>query len=152
MRDSWNPTPTSLLVFLRPPPLSSLQIVWPQYYGKACLGVVSGSSMTSAVLGSALGPLVWGYAYDHLTTSASSDILGGSGEKDAAWGDIIGWTIPWALATGLLTWTMARKPQHPSRRGSGTPSGAGGDMVYAPVSLNDKEEGDVEMEEVSFDQ
>ena len=38
----------------------SLQFVWPQYYGKGCLGAVNGSSMTSAVLGSALGPMIWG--------------------------------------------------------------------------------------------
>lgn len=42
----------------------ALNYVWPSYFGRLALGSIKGSAMTVMVLGSALGPLPFGFAYD----------------------------------------------------------------------------------------
>lgn len=42
----------------------ALNYVWPSYYGRKALGSIKGSAMTVMVLGSALGPLPFGIAFD----------------------------------------------------------------------------------------
>jgi sugar phosphate permease len=39
-------------------------VIWPEYYGRSYLGSIKGMTMMAAVIGSALGPLPFGYAYD----------------------------------------------------------------------------------------
>jgi MFS family permease len=39
-------------------------IIWPDYYGRHYLGSIRGITMMAGVIGSALGPLPYGYAYD----------------------------------------------------------------------------------------
>ncbi|CAM4089157.1 MFS transporter [Mesobacillus thioparans] len=43
----------------------TLNYVWPSFFGRKSLGSIKGSAMTVTVLGSALGPLPFGLAYDH---------------------------------------------------------------------------------------
>ncbi|MBT2756888.1 MFS transporter [Mesobacillus foraminis] len=42
----------------------ALNYVWPSYFGRKALGSINGTAMTVMVLGSALGPLPFGIAYD----------------------------------------------------------------------------------------
>lgn len=42
----------------------ALNYVWPSYFGRMALGSIKGSAMTVMVLGSALGPLPFGFAFD----------------------------------------------------------------------------------------
>ncbi|ABR47226.1 major facilitator superfamily MFS_1 [Alkaliphilus metalliredigens QYMF] len=42
----------------------STGVLWPNYFGKKNLGSIRGFAMTAMVIGSALGPLPFGYAYD----------------------------------------------------------------------------------------
>jgi MFS family permease len=42
----------------------ALNYVWPSYFGRMALGSIKGSAMTVTVLGSALGPLPFGFAFD----------------------------------------------------------------------------------------
>lgn len=42
----------------------ALNYVWPSYFGRMSLGSIKGSAMTITVLGSALGPLPFGFSYD----------------------------------------------------------------------------------------
>lgn len=39
-------------------------VIWPDYYGRRHLGSIRGVTMMAGVIGSALGPLPYGYAYD----------------------------------------------------------------------------------------
>jgi len=39
-------------------------VIWPEYYGRRYLGSIKGVTMMAGVIGSALGPLPYGYAYD----------------------------------------------------------------------------------------
>ena len=39
-------------------------VIWPDYYGRHHLGSIRGMTMMAGVIGSALGPLPFGYAYD----------------------------------------------------------------------------------------
>jgi len=39
-------------------------VIWPEYYGRLHLGGIRGVSMMAGVIGSALGPLPYGFAYD----------------------------------------------------------------------------------------
>ena len=39
-------------------------VIWPEYYGRRHLGSIRGVTMMAGVIGSALGPLPYGYAYD----------------------------------------------------------------------------------------
>jgi MFS family permease len=39
-------------------------VIWPEYYGLRYLGSIRGITMMAAVIGSALGPFPYGYAYD----------------------------------------------------------------------------------------
>lgn len=39
-------------------------VVWPEYYGRKYLGSIRGISLMAGVLGSALGPLPYGFTYD----------------------------------------------------------------------------------------
>ena len=39
-------------------------VIWPDYYGRRNLGSIRGVTMMAGVIGSALGPLPYGYAYD----------------------------------------------------------------------------------------
>jgi MFS family permease len=39
-------------------------VIWPDYYGRHHLGSIRGITMMAGVIGSALGPLPYGYAYD----------------------------------------------------------------------------------------
>ncbi len=39
-------------------------VIWPDYYGRQHLGSIRGVTMMAGVIGSALGPLPYGYAYD----------------------------------------------------------------------------------------
>jgi MFS family permease len=39
-------------------------VIWPEYYGRSYLGSIKGMTMMAGVIGSALGPLLYGYAYD----------------------------------------------------------------------------------------
>ena len=43
----------------------TLNFVWPSFFGRQSLGSIKGSAMTVTVLGSALGPLPFGLAYDY---------------------------------------------------------------------------------------
>ncbi|GAM15383.1 MFS transporter [Mesobacillus selenatarsenatis] len=43
----------------------TLNYVWPSFFGRKSLGSIKGSAMTVTVLGSALGPLPFGLAYDY---------------------------------------------------------------------------------------
>ena len=43
----------------------STGVVWPNYFGRKNLGSIRGFAMTAMVLGSALGPLPFGIAYDY---------------------------------------------------------------------------------------
>lgn len=42
----------------------STEVLWPNYFGRKYLGSIRSLTMTSVVIGSALGPLPFGYAYD----------------------------------------------------------------------------------------
>lgn len=42
----------------------ALNYVWPSYFGRASLGSIKGTATTVMVLGSAFGPLPFGFAYD----------------------------------------------------------------------------------------
>lgn len=42
----------------------STGVLWPNYFGRKCLGSISGFAMTAMVIGSSLGPLPFGLAYD----------------------------------------------------------------------------------------
>jgi len=39
-------------------------VIWPEYYGRKHLSTIRGATMMAGVIGSALGPLPFGYAYD----------------------------------------------------------------------------------------
>jgi sugar phosphate permease len=39
-------------------------VIWPEYYGRRYLASIKGITMMAGVIGSALGPLPYGYAYD----------------------------------------------------------------------------------------
>ena len=41
-------------------------VIWPEYYGRLHLGSIRGVTMMAGVIGSALGPLPYGFAYDLL--------------------------------------------------------------------------------------
>jgi MFS family permease len=43
----------------------TLNIVWPNYFGRKFLGSIKGIAMTSVIIGSAFGPLPFGFARDH---------------------------------------------------------------------------------------
>ncbi len=43
----------------------ALNYVWPSYFGRASLGSIKGTATTVMVLGSAFGPLPFGFAYDY---------------------------------------------------------------------------------------
>jgi len=40
-------------------------VIWPNYYGRKYLGSIRGVAMTAMVIGSAFGPLPFGFSYDH---------------------------------------------------------------------------------------
>lgn len=42
----------------------ALNVIWPAYFGRRHLGTIRGVAMTAMVVGSALGPLPFGWAYD----------------------------------------------------------------------------------------
>ncbi|WP_349409805.1 MFS transporter [Pseudalkalibacillus sp. SCS-8] len=42
----------------------TLSIIWPDYFGRKYLGSIKGLAMTTMVIGSAFGPLPYGFAYD----------------------------------------------------------------------------------------
>ncbi len=42
----------------------ALNYVWPSYFGRQSLGSIKGTAMTVTVIGSALGPLPFGFAFD----------------------------------------------------------------------------------------
>ncbi|WP_257348405.1 MFS transporter [Pseudalkalibacillus decolorationis] len=42
----------------------TLSIIWPDYFGRKHLGSIKGLAMTTMVIGSAFGPLPFGFAYD----------------------------------------------------------------------------------------
>ncbi|MCC5911196.1 MAG: MFS transporter [Clostridiaceae bacterium] len=42
----------------------STGVLWPNYFGREHLGSIRGTAMTAMVIGSALGPLPFGFAYD----------------------------------------------------------------------------------------
>ncbi|WP_321164160.1 MFS transporter [Tepidibacillus decaturensis] len=42
----------------------TLNIIWPNYFGRKHIGSIKGVAMTATVLGSAFGPLPFGVAYD----------------------------------------------------------------------------------------
>jgi MFS family permease len=44
--------------------LVSTNVLWPNYYGRKHIGSIRSITMTAFVIGSALGPLPFGYAYD----------------------------------------------------------------------------------------
>lgn len=39
-------------------------VIWPNYYGRKYLGSIRGVAMTAMVVGSAFGPLPFGFAFD----------------------------------------------------------------------------------------
>jgi uncharacterized membrane protein YdjX (TVP38/TMEM64 family) len=39
-------------------------VIWPEYFGRRNLSSISGITMMAGVIGSALGPLPYGFAYD----------------------------------------------------------------------------------------
>lgn len=58
-------------------------VVWPNYFGRKHLGSIRGMAMTASVMGSAFGPLPFGFAFDRfggyseiLLFSMISPILG----------------------------------------------------------------------------
>lgn len=44
----------------------TLQVIWPNYYGREHLGKIGSITATATVIGSAFGPIPFGWAYDHL--------------------------------------------------------------------------------------
>ena len=70
----------------------SLQIVWPTYYGKGCLGKLNSLFATSGVIGSAIGPVAYGFAID----------------KVGDWNQILWCTVPVSMGTATLIWIFAR--------------------------------------------
>ena len=42
-----------------------MMVVWPRFYGWEHLGSISSINMSFMVAGSALGPYMFGFAYDH---------------------------------------------------------------------------------------
>ena len=41
-------------------------VIWPNYFGRSHLGSIRGAAMTAMVIGTAFGPLPFGYAFDRL--------------------------------------------------------------------------------------
>lgn len=72
-----------------------LQYVWPDYYGKGCLGKLNSLQATSMVIGSAIGPIAYGVAIDHV----------------GSWSKILWTTVPIAIGTAVALWIFARKPK-----------------------------------------
>ncbi|WP_226647471.1 MFS transporter [Mesobacillus subterraneus] len=71
----------------------ALNYVWPSFFGRQSLGSIKGSAMTVTVLGSALGPLPFGLAYDYF--GGYEDIL------------LISITLP---LLGIAASLLAKKP------------------------------------------
>lgn len=69
-------------------------IVWPNYFGRAHLGSISGISMAMVVIGSALGPLPFGLAFDQF-----------GGYVEILWGMVL---FP---ALGIIAALLAHPPQ-----------------------------------------
>jgi sugar phosphate permease len=69
-------------------------VIWPDYYGRHHLGSIRGVTMMAGVIGSALGPLPYGYAYD---------IFGGYTEALT-----ISMIFP---VLGIIAALMAKKPE-----------------------------------------
>lgn len=40
-----------------------MSVIWPNYYGRAHIGSIQGITTTATVLGSALGPILFGWAH-----------------------------------------------------------------------------------------
>jgi MFS family permease len=72
----------------------ALTYVWPSYFGRAYLGSIKGIATTVMVLGSAFGPLPFGYAYD--TFGGYTEIL------------LISLIFP---VLGVVCSVLARKPE-----------------------------------------
>ena len=51
----------------------STNAIWPNYFGRRYQGTIRGTAMTAMVIGSSLGPLPFGFAYDYF--SGYSEIL-----------------------------------------------------------------------------
>jgi len=51
----------------------STNVLWPNYFGRKYQGTIRGTAMTAMVIGSSLGPLPFGFAYDYF--SGYSEIL-----------------------------------------------------------------------------
>ena len=51
----------------------SNNVIWPNYFGRKYQGTIRGTAMTAMVIGSSLGPLPFGFAYDYF--SGYSEIL-----------------------------------------------------------------------------
>ena len=49
-------------------------VLWPKYYGRSNLGVISGFATTFGVIGSGIGPLIYGFGRD-ISTSYTPVIL-----------------------------------------------------------------------------
>ena len=103
----------------------SLQLVWPNHFGKDCLGALNGVVGSCVVFGSAMGPMVFGWAFDRVHS----------------WDRILRLTCPWALATAVVTWRYGRKPYRMAV------SGRMG-VMYRRVSLEEEQEEGGDMEGV----
>ncbi|TFD99401.1 MFS transporter [Jeotgalibacillus salarius] len=75
----------------------ALSYVWPQYFGRAALGSIQGLATSVMVLGSAIGPLPFGVAYDYF-----------GGYEEIIWISIV---FP---AIGILCSLLAKQPVKPT--------------------------------------
>ena len=72
----------------------------PHYFGTECIATINSVFATSAVLGSAIGPIAFGVAIDQV----------------GSWPKILWCTVPVAVLSTILLLTLGQKPIHPTVR------------------------------------
>ena len=76
----------------------SFQYALPHYFGTDCIATINSMFSTSAVIGSAIGPIAYGVAIDQV----------------GSWSKILWSTVPIAFTCSLLLLFLAKKPVHPT--------------------------------------